>query len=50
MATKPIKFLEFHYTMTQFLIKADKPRGIDVGRNREEFVSNEPQASDLRIL
>jgi len=21
MATKPIKFLEFHYTMTQFLIK-----------------------------
>jgi len=24
MATKPIKFLELHYTMTQFLINLDR--------------------------
>ena len=26
MATKPIKFLELHYTMTQFLIISDIPQ------------------------
>jgi len=29
MATKPIKFLELHYTMTQFLILNDQHLAVD---------------------
>ena len=36
MTAKPMKTLELHYPMIQFLIKADKP--------------HEPQASGLRII
>ena len=28
MMAKPMKTREWHYTMIQFLIKADKPRGM----------------------
>ena len=44
MMVKPMKTLELHYPMIQFLIKADKPRGI--------LVENEKnlQATRLRLV
>ena len=42
MATKPIKFLELHYTMTQFLIKADTPRGMLIEHEKNLRSTNIP--------
>ena len=37
MMAKPMKTLELHYPMIQFLIKADKPRGMLVEHEKNLF-------------